>query len=115
MIEELSGATTMAAADQVPHPLHAYVSSLLTRIRTVQGRLHNKQLRPATAVSAGTAWVSSAATLWAQEFTPRTATYVARVRSLDDDLAELLRRTPSTCTSEEAARWRAKLGGHYGA
>jgi hypothetical protein len=109
MIEELNGAP-MTAADQVPHPLHAYVSSLLTRVRTIQGRLHNKQLRPATAVANGTAWVSSAATLWAQEVTPRTATYVANVGGLDDGLADLLRRTPATCTAEEAARWRAKLG-----
>jgi hypothetical protein len=53
--------------------------------------------------------------LWAQEFTPRTATYVVNVGDLDDDLADLLRRTPATCTAEEAARWRAKLGGGYGA
>jgi NAD(P)H-dependent FMN reductase len=114
-VEELTGGSLSAAGDQVPHPLHAYVSALLTRVGTVQTRLHNKQLRPATAVSAGTAWVSSAATLWAQEFTPRTATYVVNVGDLDDDLADLLRRTPATCTAEEAARWRAKLGGGYGA
>jgi hypothetical protein len=41
--------------------------------------------------------------------------YVAGVRSLNDDLDDLLRRTPATCTEDEATRWRAKLGGHHGA
>jgi hypothetical protein len=107
-------AATTAAGD-VPHPLHAYVDKLLTQVRAKQTRLHNKQLKPATAISEGTAWVSTAATTWAGEFTPRTATYVAANRSIDDDLADLLRRTPANCTADEAARWRAKLGGSYGA
>ena len=107
--------TTQTTPGNVPHPLHAYVNALLTRVRTVQERLHNKQQRPAVAISSGTAWVSPAATLWAQEFTPRTAKYVAGVRALDNDLVDLLQRTPATCTAEEAARWRAKLGGHHGA
>jgi hypothetical protein len=91
------------------------VDKLLTRVRASQTRLTGKQVRPAVAISEGTAWVSTAATTWAAEFKPRTATYVAANRGLDDDLADLLRRTPATCTPEEAARWRAKLGGSYGA
>ena len=114
MVEQSVDAATTATAD-VPHPLHAYVDKLLTQVRAKQTRLHNKQLRPAQAISDGTAWVSTAATTWAGEFTPRTATYVAANRGLDDDLADLLRRTPATCTADEAARWRAKLGGSYGA
>lgn len=99
-----------AATGQVPHPLHAYVARLLTKVRSSQTRLHNMQLRPANAIAGGTAWKSPTATTWANEFKPRTASFVAAVRSLDDDLVELLRRTPATCTAEEAARWRAKLG-----
>lgn len=99
-----------AAAEPVPHPLHAYVAGLLIKVRSSQTRLHNLQLRPANAIAAGTAWKSPTATTWANEFRPRTATYVAAVRSLDDDLVDLLRRTPATCTPEEAARWRARLG-----
>ena len=106
---------TTTAAGTVPHPLHAYLTSLLKRVGTVQTRLTNKQQKPATAISEGTAWVSTAATLWAGEFTPRSATYVAGVRALNDDLDDLLRRTPATCSEDEAARWRAKLGGHHGA
>lgn len=102
--------TNAAAAGPVPHPLHAYVAGLLTKVRSSQTRLHNMQLRPANAIAGGTAWKSPAATAWAGEFKPRTASYVAAVRGLDDDLVDLLRRTPATCTPEEAARWRAKLG-----
>ena len=98
----------------VPHPLHAYVSALLKRVEAVQTRLSNKQQRPSVAISGGTAWVSTAATLWAGQYVPRSATYVAGVRALNDDLADLLRRTPATCTEDEAARWRAKLGGPHG-
>lgn len=105
---------TADAAAEVPHPLYAYVEALLTRVRRTQTRLNNKQVRPATAISEGTAWVSSAATTWAGEFTPRSASYVAAVRDLDDGLASLLRRTPATCTADEAARWRAKLGAGHG-
>ena len=114
MVEQTTDAVTTAAG-QVPHPLHAYVDALLARVRTTQGKLHNKQLKPATAISEGTAWVSTAATLWAGEFTPRAIKYVASAGSLDDALAGLLRSTPATCTEDEAARWRAKLGGKYGA
>ncbi|MDX6238704.1 MAG: hypothetical protein QOG10_3519 [Kribbellaceae bacterium] len=102
-------------ADLVPHPLHVHVSALLTRVYASQARLTGKQVRPAVAISNGTAWVSPAATRWAGEFSPRAAGYVAAVRNLDDDLADLLRRTPATCTPEEAARWRTKLGGGHGA
>ncbi|MDX6237935.1 MAG: hypothetical protein QOG10_2750 [Kribbellaceae bacterium] len=102
-------------ADLVPHPLHAHASALLTRVRASQTRLTGKQVRPATAISNGTAWVSPAATTWAAGFIKHAAAYVAAVRSLDDDLVDLLRRTPATCTAEEAARWRAKLGGGRGA
>ena len=112
---QTTDASTTAAAGQVPHPLHAYVEALLTRVRTTQGRLHNKQLKPATAISEGTAWFSTAATLWAGEFTPRATKYGTSVGGLDDGLADLLRRTPATCTEDEAARWRSKLGGRYGA
>lgn len=114
MVEQTTGAATTAAG-QVPHPLHAYVEALLTRVRTTQGRLHNKQLKPATAIAEGTAWASTAATLWTGEFTPRATKYVASVGGLDDALAGLLRSTPATCSADEAARWRAKLGGKYGA
>lgn len=114
MGEQSVDAATTTTGD-VPHPLHTYVDRLLTQLRAKQTRLHNKQLRPAQAISEGTAWVSTAATTWTGEFTPRTATYVAANRSLDDDLAGLLRRTPATCTTEEATRWRAKLGGNHGA
>ena len=110
-----SGATTTAGAGTVPHPLHAYLTALAKRVGTVQDRLHNKQLKPAIAISEGTAWVSTAATLWAGEFTPRAAAYVVGVRALNDDVDDLLRRTPGTCTEDEAARWRAKLGGPHGA
>lgn len=110
-----SGATTTAGAGTVPHPLHAYLTALAKRVGTVQDRLHNKQLKPAIAISEGTAWVSTAATLWAGEFTPRAAAYVVGVRALNDDVDDLLRRTPATCTEDEAARWRAKLGGPHGA
>lgn len=113
MVEQSAGGASQTG--DVPHPLHVYVAALLKRVGATQTRLHNKQLRPAQAVSAGTAWVSTTATAWAGEFTPRTATYVAANRSLDDGLAELLRRIPATCTAEEAARWRAKLGGVHGA
>ena len=112
MVEQSLNAATTTTGD-VPHPLHAYVDKLLTQVRGKQTRLANKQVRPAVAISEGTAWVSPAATAWAGEFRPRTATYVAAIRGLDDDLADLLRRTPATCTPEEAARWRAKLGGSH--
>jgi hypothetical protein len=107
--------TADAGTGQVPHPLHAYVQALLTRVHTTQGRLHNKQSKPAAAISEGTAWVSTAATLWTGEFTPRATRYVSSVGSLDDALTGLLRSTPATCSKDEAARWRAKLGGKYGA
>jgi hypothetical protein len=61
VIEESTGAST--ATGDVPHPLHVYVAALLTRVGTIQTRLHNKQLRPATAIANGTAWISTAATL----------------------------------------------------
>ncbi|MFB6721205.1 hypothetical protein ACFCV3_13630 [Kribbella sp. NPDC056345] len=77
-------------------------------------RLTNKQQKPTAAISDGTAWVSPAATRWAGEFIPQAAKYVGAVRALNDDLEQLLRRTPTTCTEEEAARWRAKLGGPRG-
>ena len=112
MVEQSVDVATTATGD-VPHPLHAYLDKLITQVRAKQSRLANKQVRPAVAISEGTAWVSTAATTWAAEFKPRTATYVAANRGLDDDLADLLRRTPATCTSEEAARWRAKLGGSH--
>jgi hypothetical protein len=112
MIEEAT--VTSTATGDVPHPLHAYLTALLTRVGTIQTRLQNKQLRPATAIANGTAWISTAATLWEQDFTPRTTTYVNSVGGLDDGLRELLRRTPATCTPDEAARWRGKLGGTYG-
>ncbi|WP_405062857.1 hypothetical protein OG474_14800 [Kribbella sp. NBC_01505] len=102
------------ADGNVPHPLHAYLTSLLKRVGTVQTRLTNKQLKPTTAISNGSAWVSPAATAWTGEFTPRSTKYVSGVQRLNDDLEALLRRTPTTCSAEEATRWRAKLGGHHG-
>jgi hypothetical protein len=102
-------------ADLVPHPLHSYANSLLTRVRASQTRLTGKQVRPATAIANGTAWVSPAATTWAAGFAKQAAAYVMAVRALDDELVDLLRRTPPTCSVEEAARWRAKLGGGHGA
>ncbi|TCC37477.1 hypothetical protein E0H75_40790 [Kribbella capetownensis] len=111
----MAEASDTAGGGSVPHPLHAYLTTLLKRVGTIQTRLQNKQQKPATAISDGTAWVSTAATLWAGEFTPRSTTYITGVGSLDDDLQDLLRRTPATCTEDEATRWRAKLGGHHGA
>lgn len=102
-------------AGAVPHPLHAHLTSLLKRVGAVQTRLTNKQQKPTAAIADGTAWVSPAATRWAGEFMPQAAKYVGAVRALNDDLEALLRRTPPTCTPEEAARWKAKLGGHHGA
>jgi hypothetical protein len=109
-----SDTTTTAGAGTVPHPLHAYLTALAKQVGTVQDRLHNRQVKPTIAITEGTAWVSSAATLWAGEFTPRAAAYVAGVRALNDDVDDLLRRTPATCTEDEAVRWRAKLGGRHG-
>jgi hypothetical protein len=108
-------ATAATANGPVPHPLHVYLNKLLTRVRTAQTRLSGKQQRPAEAIASGKAWISPTATTWAGEFKPRTASFVASVRSLDDDLVDLLRRTPATCTPEEAARWRARLGSGPGA
>lgn len=102
-------------ADAVPHPLHAYVSALLIRVRASQTRLTGKETRPAAAITGGRAWISPTATAWAGEFTKQATVYARAVRALDDDLLELLRRTPTTCTPEEAARWHAKLGGGRGA
>lgn len=112
MIEEVTSPSMAAAA--VPHPLHAYLTALLTRVGTIQTNLRNKQQRPATAIANGTAWISTTATLWEQEFTPRSTSYVTSVGELDNDLTTLLRRTPATCSPDEAARWRAKLGGTHG-
>lgn len=98
----------------VPHPLHAHLTQLLKRVGVAQMRLTNKQQKPTAAIADGTAWISPAATRWSAEFTPRAAKYVGAVHALNDDLEQLLRRTPTTCTEEEAARWRAKLGGHHG-
>ncbi|GAA1559675.1 hypothetical protein GCM10009804_15640 [Kribbella hippodromi] len=103
-----------AAGGAVPNPLHAYLTALLKRVQAAQERLHNKQQRPAVAIANGTAWTGTAATLWAGEFSKQAAKYVVSVRALNDGVEELLRRTPATCTEEEAARWRAKLGGHGG-
>lgn len=112
---QTSGETsTSSAAASVPNPLHAYLSELLKRVQSTQERLHDKQRRPAVAIANGSAWSSTTATLWAGEFSKQAAKYVASVRALNDGVEELLRRTPATCTEEEAARWRAKLGGHRG-
>ncbi|GAA2810652.1 hypothetical protein [Kribbella solani] len=105
---------TAAAGGTVPNPLHAYLNALLKRVQAAQERLHNKQQRPAVTIANGSAWSSTTATLWAGEFSKQAAKYVAGVRALNDGVEELLRRTPATCTPEEAARWRAKLGGHGG-
>jgi hypothetical protein len=45
----------------------------------------------------------------------RNTTYYQVYREHNDDLDDQLRRTPATCTEDEATRWRAKLGGHHGA
>jgi hypothetical protein len=99
----------MAAMENVPHPLHAYLTSLQKKVRAAQLKLAGKLDRPSNNFAAGNVWAGPTARTWGQQLSAKRSTYNSELNKIYDELNAKLATTPTHCTVLEAEDWKRRL------
>lgn len=95
---------------EVTNPLHTYLTTLLGRVRKIQGELDKRLDKPTSNMASGKVWTSPTAKQWGGRLTDQCKAYNSALNNLDDEVSELLARTPKKCSEAEAKKWEAQLG-----